>query len=84
MKRRTPLWRDCSAFEVRHATIDPQQPCVGTRYAAADESTLLKSLALIDLAGLATEQQTEPAAGDIKKALGRCRQLGWTVTAQTP
>lgn len=36
---------------------------------------MLERLALIDLSGLATEQDIAPAMGDFQKAMRRCRQM---------
>ena len=44
---------------------------------------MLERLALVDLAGLATESEIEPAMGDFQKALGRCRRMAMDSAADT-
>ena len=41
----------------------------------SDELAIDARLVLVDLAGLATEQQTGPAETDIKNAMRRCRKI---------
>ena len=50
------------------------RPQVRTR-CRSDELAIDARLALIDLAGLATEQQTGPAETDIGNAMRRCRKI---------
>jgi hypothetical protein len=48
---------------------------VGTRYPATEEAAVLERLALIDLAGVATEQEITPCEGDIKNAMAGIRKI---------
>ena len=61
-------------IQVRHATIDPRRPRVSTR-CRTDELAKDERFALIDLAGVCTEQQIRPARTDVKNAMRRCRKI---------